>query len=172
MRLTLSCRRVTAPESDGVASANKAEGITEDETILRDNSWKSRCHADGTKDFQAGKLVVIVHFSFRNPNIRPIERSNSLRAGSSADIAKPCIVQPSVTKTVGVGNREHSEGRIAGARKATDIARRIEAVARKCYVLSIICHEQSHVDLAGRRREVVNVGYVLVFREMAGIGEN
>src|SRR5262249_40575944 len=89
-----------------VRAADERQIISKDKAVLRNCSRKSGGDANGSKNIQAGKLIIVTHFSFSNSNVGPFECSGGFGAGSRAEIANPCEVERSITEAVSVCQRK------------------------------------------------------------------
>src|SRR4029077_17579313 len=98
-------------ESDRVRSMNEAEAVTEHKAVLGNRSWKPGGSACGTENPPTREVIIVAHFSFGNPNVRPLERRCGLRGRYGSDIPNPCFVEPRVIESVSVRERENREAR-------------------------------------------------------------
>src|SRR5258708_14230502 len=121
---------------------NEAQVITEHNAVLGDSARKPGGNAYRTLNTQAREIVIMAHFSFSNPNVRPPKWSNCLRAGSRPDIPDPCFIEPCVTESVRMSERENGEVGISGTGKTRNVARWIKTIAGKGHDLTVMFGEK------------------------------
>ena len=122
--------------------------------------------------FKLGRSLFLLISPSATPTSDQLNGISGLRAGPRADIPNPRFVEPSAAEGVRVGKRKHSEARIAGTRKARNVACRIQTIPGKRDGLIIICQEEADCDFAVLPSEIVNISGKLVFAEMARFRED
>jgi hypothetical protein len=71
-------------------------------------------------------------------------------------------------ESIGMGDREDSEARIARTRKSRYVTRRVETIPEKCDRPIIISKKEGGSYFAVRAYKVIHVSRKLIFAEMTG----